>query len=353
MQVGIVKDKNGDGVLVRVKSRTITIAVDEDVDGNALLEKAIDKHSRHHKQFNKYNKYVLLYNDMSIVRYLPQTNIPFVLSKYKEDLLLPYSKMYFWLCTEDDFENSISDESSDKELEEISMKYHESQPSTSKSLATTGCGDFNEDASNKILQSSSLSSQSSFTSTSQVCSMSQGQLSQHGIEKYLLQHQCPTCLGYYSRADIEAHADMCAERWIDPIGKLSDDDQNNLENTLIAEEETGQPTVATMQEVVHLIQDNVNRLSTNRVTIRRRLAFADYVDARKRKWFAEGGNLKICFAGEPSIDGGGPRREFFTGEKISEDFFQFILYNCAKKPICSNLNICFYTLFNAKSVSLY
>ncbi|XP_046848050.1 uncharacterized protein LOC124441628 [Xenia sp. Carnegie-2017] len=142
--------------------------------------------------------------------------------------------------------------------------------------------------------------------------MSQGQLSQHGIEKYLLQHQCPTCLGYYSRADIEAHADMCAERWIDPIGKLSDDNQNNLENTLIAEEEIGQPTVATMQEVVHLIQDNVNRLSTNRVTIRRRLAFADYVDARKRKWFAEGGNLKICFAGEPSIDGGGPRREFFT-----------------------------------------
>ncbi|XP_046845033.1 uncharacterized protein LOC124438863 [Xenia sp. Carnegie-2017] len=67
-----------------------------------------------------------------------------------------------------------------------------------------------------------------------------------------------------------------------------------------------------MQEVVHLIQDNVNRLFTNRVTIRRRLAFADYVDARKRKWFAEGGNLKICFAGEPSIDGGGPRREFFT-----------------------------------------
>ncbi|XP_046853160.1 uncharacterized protein LOC124446354 [Xenia sp. Carnegie-2017] len=88
--------------------------------------------------------------------------------------------------------------------------------------------------------------------------------------------------------------EMCAERWIDPIGKLSDNDQNNLEKTLIAEEETGQPTVATMQEVVHLIQDNVNRMSTNRFTIPRQLDFADYVDARKQKWFAEGGNLKIC-----------------------------------------------------------
>jgi hypothetical protein len=29
------------------------------------------------------------------------------------------------------------------------------------------------------------------------------------------------------------------------------------------------------------------------------------------------GSLKINFAGEPAVDGGGPRREFFTGENFS------------------------------------
>jgi hypothetical protein len=59
----LVKDKNGDGVLVRLKSRTITLAIQDDSDVATLLEKAIDKHARHHQQFNKEDKYILLYHD--------------------------------------------------------------------------------------------------------------------------------------------------------------------------------------------------------------------------------------------------------------------------------------------------
>ncbi len=64
IQVGLVKDKNGDGFLVRDKSRTITRAVGEDCDAATLLEKAVNKHAGHHKQFDKDCKYVLLYHDI-------------------------------------------------------------------------------------------------------------------------------------------------------------------------------------------------------------------------------------------------------------------------------------------------
>ena len=78
-----MRDKNGDGVLLKVKSRTITLAIDEDSDVDTLLAKAIEKHTRHHQQFDRDIKYVLLYHDMSMVKNLPRSNTPFVLSKYQ------------------------------------------------------------------------------------------------------------------------------------------------------------------------------------------------------------------------------------------------------------------------------
>ena len=33
-------------------------------------------------------------------------------------------------------------------------------------------------------------------------------------------HQCPTCLCYFSRNDIEEHAEICAENWVDRIGDV-------------------------------------------------------------------------------------------------------------------------------------
>ena len=85
-----LRDKNDDGVLVKVKLRMITLALDEDSDVDTLLTKAVETHARHHKQIDKDCKYVLLYHDMSMVKNLPQSNTPFVLSKYQKDLLISY-----------------------------------------------------------------------------------------------------------------------------------------------------------------------------------------------------------------------------------------------------------------------
>ena len=139
VKVGIVQDKNGDGRLTKIKSRTITIAVSSDINAATLLQKAVDKHASHHKQFDKNHKYVILYHDLSIVKNLPKSSVPFVLSEYKKDLLMPYSKMYFWLCTETDFENSLSDESSgnDTEIEEISSMIVEKPVQASSTASPT------------------------------------------------------------------------------------------------------------------------------------------------------------------------------------------------------------------------
>ena len=110
-----MQDKNGDGILTKVKSRTITVAVSSDSNTKTLLQKAVEKHARHYKQFNENHKYVILYHDLSIVKNLPKSSMPFLLSDYKEDVLMPYPKMCFWVCTETDFANSLSDESSGNE----------------------------------------------------------------------------------------------------------------------------------------------------------------------------------------------------------------------------------------------
>ena len=146
----------------------------------------------------------------------------------------------------------------------------------------------------------------------------------YGIEKYLVPHQCPTCLSYFSRDEIATHADACAENWFDTVGEcpvsenLSEEqnvenyDSDGLEQIDHFENIIPERSEA-MKRIVQTLKGNVKNTSINRVAIRRRCAFEDYMDARRKKFFNPEGLLKVCFTGEPAINGGGPRREFFTG----------------------------------------
>ena len=50
-----------------------------------------------------------------------------------------------------------------------------------------------------------------------------------------------------------------------------------------------------------------------RLHVRRKTIWKDYVDYRKKKWVNKNSSLTLVFAGEPAVDDGGPRREFFAG----------------------------------------
>ena len=48
-----------------------------------------------------------------------------------------------------------------------------------------------------------------------------------------------------------------------------------------------------MRRIVQKLKDNVSNTSINRIPIRRRCAFADYMDARKKKFFVPEGLFKV------------------------------------------------------------
>jgi hypothetical protein len=135
---------------------------------------------------------------------------------------------------------------------------------------------------------------------------------------------CPLCFSHFTANEIAAHADECADRF-DPVGIVSDDDDNDndMENiigiSVLSDEPKNTSVDPTIEEIKEVISSklcpNVNKDNTNRVSIRRKYAFQDYVDARKnpRRQFKENATLKVIFIGEPAVDDGGPRREFFTG----------------------------------------
>lgn len=52
-----------------------------------------------------------------------------------------------------------------------------------------------------------------------------------------------------------------------------------------------------------------------RINVRRKTLWDDFLRERKRRVKPEK-MLKVVFVGEPAIDDGGPRREFFSGTEL-------------------------------------
>ncbi|CAB3988304.1 G2 M phase-specific E3 ubiquitin- ligase-like [Paramuricea clavata] len=71
---------------------------------------------------------------------------------------------------------------------------------------------------------------------------------------------------------------------------------------------------AKLSAVLTDLRENMSN-TENRLHIRRKKLWDDLLDARKSsKWFKPDGVLRIVFIGEPAVDGGGPKREFLTGQ---------------------------------------
>ncbi len=79
VQVGLVCESDQDGKLKKIKGRTIPVLLNEDAD--ALLRKSIEKHARHYKQFDKDDEYLILYQDMTVIKHLPGCDTPFTVGK--------------------------------------------------------------------------------------------------------------------------------------------------------------------------------------------------------------------------------------------------------------------------------
>ena len=65
--------------------------------------------------------------------------------------------------------------------------------------------------------------------------------------------------------------------------------------------------------------DLKSEMETVRVTVRRKMVWKDFKRSRYR-YYEPDRRLKVTFAGEPAVDDGGPKREFFASKLFVHHF---------------------------------
>ena len=315
IQVGIKEFHEFESTLKILKGRSLPIAVNPIINATELLQEALTKHSKHFRSFNgNTNEYVLLYPDNTVVNLLPGSSQFFSLKDYKEDLGKPYSKMSLHLCKLECLRKSEAELKSDDDLTEsedinITSPGHSDSECAISSINNIGCYTqsllpylCNADASADTIHNQSP-------------------------EHKEVKARCPTCYLDFPRSEIEAHADDCAEQF-DPVGTVNvdlelgtPDDQDEPVSEQVSVIDNGSGKLEKIREVISNLRQYVDMKNINRISIRRRYAYQDYVDAvarqKRRKRFNQNGMLKVTFIGEPAVDDGGPRREFFSGMYIN------------------------------------
>ncbi len=76
-----------------------------------------------------------------------------------------------------------------------------------------------------------------------------------------------------------------------------------------------------------------------RVTVRRKMVWEDFKRSRYRYYEPER-ILKVTFAGEPAVDDGGQKREFFAGRL----FIVIAGYTTCKSSVLNVHNLCIHSL---------
>ena len=123
-KINIVVMTIKDGRLSIKRGYLLLLNVPTNITSEDLLGKAVEKHSRFHKDVIQSNKkvfYQLLYADKNRVSTLPGSDEPFTLKRYKEEIEKPYSRITFYLCSSSDyFDSMIGDFDLDLDIDESS-----------------------------------------------------------------------------------------------------------------------------------------------------------------------------------------------------------------------------------------
>ena len=146
--------------------------------------------------------------------------------------------------------------------------------------------------------------------------------------------QCPVCLLFLPQETIQHHTNACLDSKADPEAMLyieimfsvSDDIQvieSDEESILtMTNEHSGEkpnPERLEPEALKVRIKEVVKQLSakvgddSSRINVRRKTLWGDYLEYRRRAWTCKTRPLRVVFIGEPAVDDGGPKREFFAG----------------------------------------
>lgn len=311
INIGIMSIKD-EAICVK-RGATLPLTVPATITYDELLTKAVEKHHRFNKDIIKNSKktfYYLLYGDKSKANTLPGCDEPFTLRRYKEEIDKPYTRITLYLCPcsdhltsiWNDFECFECDSDIDTDTDRASYDAHDHQG------MDTLC-EVEDSVKTPVLEDSENKDVKPLCSVL-IIDEPKPQQPLMAIESV---SQCPICFVRFPIQQLEEHADNCS-LWL----MESEQSADLFENSVSVVEELRGPEPDVSQHK-RLLKEQIGKCAsglsseTKRVTVRRKFIWDDFKTARKGK-ITPLSNLKVVFAGEPSIDDGGPKREFFSGK---------------------------------------
>ena len=116
--------------------------------------------------------------------------------------------------------------------------------------------------------------------------------------------ECPTCFKQFPIDEVSPHADECADAFWERVGGEREITlQNNGEDWLSQKD--------LKSEILQLRLSHLKgKEEAVRVTVRRKNIWDDLKRSREC-YYTPDRILKVSFSGEPAVDSGGPKREFF------------------------------------------
>ena len=303
-----------------------------------ILNAAVQKHTALNKHFNSRHEYLLVFKDGTEVKTIPGTSPAetFTLCRYKEISGFGYSQIRLYLVPlfnkrlndlhsvieESETESFSSDESLTPSVTNLLAKHDHPQ----ESVPPTSCV-------SSILQSTSFPDSSIPSTSSRYCDV------QTTASSSVIKVECPLCFQSFPINQVEAHAGEC----VGSFGLVEDNSVevcpvDDISDTELSTNESRSDDYTLLKCINDLRENGLKlQIETIRVTVRRKMVWEDFKRARYR-YYQPDKLLKVTFAGEPAVDDGGPKREFFAG--TLEIHFFYYLHNPFKnrfsKTLCKN-----------------
>ena len=276
------------------------------------MERSVRKHANHFRDVQSNLDYILLYPDSREIVNLPGTTDEFVLNEYKEDVGRNYNRITFFIATKTDYQlNRLSELGAIPEEEESDWENEQELNHCQTKWKQTTLEEINEQgAKTKSNTNSSVIVvvfSSSDSSTNLSVNEREPSSSEHSI-------QCPTCFELFSVHSIAQHADACIDVWIGDVEYSQDDTDSDLPNPgLDVHEEVTSSTASLMSVAQKLADDHIKKENQKRLNVRRKHLWVDFKQAHGKCKLDPSTPIRVVFLGEPGVDNGGPKREFFTG----------------------------------------
>ena len=309
INVGIMKLDNT-GNFKRCRGKTLPIKVLPSADKTSILGKAVKKHANYDKTIHEGLEYVLLYPDGNEVVNLPGTDHKFSLKEYREDVGKTYNRITLFIATRSDFLFSVlpSLDDDDSDFHEDSGLGHSIYENvrTDSTGREKGAGSSSEVG----VEAPKPGSSNDGENTPHV----QGPMMD--MEEGLQNIECPTCLQLFPVTEIADHADACCDIC---VGEVAFPDLDPLPCSFeMPQEQQRIDGDILLKDVISSLAESLSE-NPVRLNVRRKHMWSDFKEARIKQRLNPGDRLKIVYVGEPAVDDGGPRSEFFSGVTLYRD----------------------------------